>query len=767
MAFIQRFSVDNVNFLSRMPSSSESRCLTGPPSELSSQQSSQKLPLPPTETSPFNISPSQDLHYLETPLSKPELSTLSSILAYAVSKYGDECCFASRKVVGRAAGGAQSRVSGKDTDGSPIEESAQAKRTIAVGEWKYLTYNEVGKMVPTLSAGLTQIVKGRLHMFGRNSANWFMLSHAASMSNIPLVTLYPNSDKWIIIEILLQTHGRVVFVDSDLLGVLSEILFECPNISTIIYDQITTSVEDIKSTEACIAGLKTSFGVHLNIISLDQLHDLGNDILLGESESTANSKSRESEYESQKQSNKDRIWGIVYPLSNGKQNPLGVLITIGNMTASIANIHQILKTSTNRSDTYLSYLPLAFMLEYNLVNAFLLLGVTIGFGTNGILYLLPPPYSDLAIGCSGDIESFEPSILFGIPAWWDMIHGHVLEKIKEYSNDWQERFWKSAEQKPEHITDPIGVLSKMTICALERSIYLKPIREKFFGTRMRWLGVSCSMHAREKREFLGAVLSSSGRMVEVFSFMALSTMVTFMPPSRYNNRNTGMILPSLQIKLVSVAPDHFAHGSPPRGEIFIRGPSVPHMGYFKNPEASIAAFLDEGWVKTGIVAEWSPHKRCPGPTIIGSVNSLERRYIGDYVPLESLEAAYKKCRLVQDCCIIYSGRKTKPLAVIAVNETYFRKFCDYHLPNQTPGMQTDEILLSRPVNALVLNQLNVDARSYGVMDFELIGGAILVKDKLPKDSQRQKVKNENRGVLHIDRKQVRKIYAAEIEHEFS
>ncbi|KAH8146700.1 uncharacterized protein LAJ45_09383 [Morchella importuna] len=582
--------------------------------------------------------------------------------------------------------------------------------------------------------------------------------------------MYPNSDKWIIVEILLQTHGRVVFVDSDLLGILSEILFECPNVSTIIYEQITTSAEDIKNTEACIAGLKTSFGVYLKIISLEQLHDLGKAMLQCESESTTNSKSRESEYEGQKQSDGERIWGTVYPLSNGKKNPLGVLITVGNMVASIANIHQILKTSTNRSDTYLSYLPLAFTFEYNLLNAFLLLGVRIGFGTNGVLYLLPPPYSDLTMECSGDIESFEPSILFGIPAWWDTIHGHVLEKIKGYSNDWQERFWKSAEQKAEHITDPIGVLSKMTICALERSIYLKPIREMFFGTRMRWLGISCSMHAREKREFLGAVLSSSGRMVEVFSFMAMSTMVTFMPPSRYNNKNTGMILPSLQIKLVSVTPRYSALSSPPCGEIFIRGPSVPHMGYFKNPEASLAAFLDEGWVKTGILAEWDPYKRCPGPTIIGNVDSLERRYSGDYVPIESIEAAYRKCRLVQDCCIIYSGRKPKPLAVIAVNETHFRRFCDYHLPNQTPGMQIDEILLSRPVNTLVLNQLNANARSHGIMDFELIGGIILVKDELPKVSRSQKEKDESKNMhreLLVDRKQVRKIYAAEIEHEFS
>lgn len=81
-------------------------------------------------------------------------------------------------------------------------------------------------------------------------------------------------------------------------------------------------------------------------------------------------------------------------------------------------------------------------------------------------------------------------------------------------------------------------------------------------------------------------------------------------------------------------------------------------------------------------------------------------------------------------------------------------------------MQIDEILLSRPVNTLVLNQLNANARSHGIMDFELIGGIILVKDELPKVSRSQKEKDESKNMhreLLVDRKQVRKIYAAEIE----
>lgn len=81
-------------------------------------------------------------------------------------------------------------------------------------------------------------------------------------------------------------------------------------------------------------------------------------------------------------------------------------------------------------------------------------------------------------------------------------------------------------------------------------------------------------------------------------------------------------------------------------------------------------------------------------------------------------------------------------------------------------MDIDEILLSRPVNKLVLERLNVDARSHGVMDFESLGGLVLVKDELPKVPRPQIGNDENKDIhqrLQVDRKRVRKVYAAQIQ----
>lgn len=189
----------------------------------------------------------------------------------------------------------------------------------------------------------------------------------------------------------------------------------------------------------------------------------------------------------------------------------------------------LLKPAIRKDDTYLSYLPLCLMLEYALVSAMMLFGLTVGFATKAISYLLPPPYSELNIHCPGDIESFAPSILFGIPPWWDEIHAHVLDIIKANDQAWQEDFWRAVARKKAWLEHPVGIISSAAICTVDNTTWIRTVREKLFGTRVRWIGVSCAMEGPEKREFLGVVMSSGGKMVEGLSFMEMSTSVPFIP----------------------------------------------------------------------------------------------------------------------------------------------------------------------------------------------------------------------------------------------
>jgi long-chain acyl-CoA synthetase len=66
-------------------------------------------------------------------------------------------------------------------------------------------------------------------------------------------------------------------------------------------------------------------------------------------------------------------------------------------------------------------------------------------------------------------------------------------------------------------------------------------------------------------------------------------------------------MPSTEIKLLDV-PDvgYMANGSPPQGEICIRGPSVV-QGYYKRPDLNNdeTIFTEDGWFRTGDVGQWN------------------------------------------------------------------------------------------------------------------------------------------------------------------
>jgi long-subunit acyl-CoA synthetase (AMP-forming) len=183
--------------------------------------------------------------------------------------------------------------------------------------------------------------------------------------------------------------------------------------------------------------------------------------------------------------------------------------------AIVAGMHYALKSSLFKDDTYLSYLPLYIRLEYNLVNALFVSGVTIGFGTDIDTYLLSAPYNSNVCPVSyGDIQSFRPSILFGIRPWWDMIHGKVLQVVADRPAIEQKEFWYYLEKKREVVAGTFPRLASLSYL-FEKWGHIQEIRNGFFGERIRWIGVTCSMMTAEKRELLGLVFGGpKGIMVE-------------------------------------------------------------------------------------------------------------------------------------------------------------------------------------------------------------------------------------------------------------
>jgi len=81
-------------------------------------------------------------------------------------------------------------------------------------------------------------------------------------------------------------------------------------------------------------------------------------------------------------------------------------------------------------------------------------------------------------------------------------------------------------------------------------------------------------------------------IIEGYGLTETSPTLTLNRPGSFRFDSVGKPLPSLELRLDT------------DGEILARGPNV-FAGYFKDPDATAAAFTDDGWFRTGDIGRWT------------------------------------------------------------------------------------------------------------------------------------------------------------------
>jgi long-chain acyl-CoA synthetase len=109
-------------------------------------------------------------------------------------------------------------------------------------------------------------------------------------------------------------------------------------------------------------------------------------------------------------------------------------------------------------------------------------------------------------------------------------------------------------------------------------------------------------------------------------------------PSDMSTGNCGGVLPPSECCLLSVPDmDYLVTDSPnPRGELLLKGSTV-FSEYYKNPAETAKAFTEDGWFRTGDIAEIDSRGRVK---IIDRVKNVLKLAQGEYVSPERIENVY-------------------------------------------------------------------------------------------------------------------------------
>lgn len=145
-------------------------------------------------------------------------------------------------------------------------------------------------------------------------------------------------------------------------------------------------------------------------------------------------------------------------------------------------------------DFFLTFLPLAHILEFVFENACLVWGGTMGYGN-------PRTLSDRAMkNCKGDIRELRPTIIVGVPAVWETVKKGILDQLSKQPVFRQKVFWGAISLKSYLLQ------AGLPGPALLDAVVLKKIKEAT-GGRMRLCMNGGGPIAKETHHFISMAIA--------------------------------------------------------------------------------------------------------------------------------------------------------------------------------------------------------------------------------------------------------------------
>lgn len=286
-------------------------------------------------------------------------------------------------------------------------------------------------------------------------------------------------------------------------------------------------------------------------------------------------------------------------------NPKGVILTHKNLVANMSQIHKQVPIITEQF-TFLSLLPLSHMFEQ--MGGFLLplyRGAT-------IVYLRTLKPSAIMEALANE----EIFIIMSVPRLMQLLKTNIeLELEKKRLSTLFQKLLQLARQFP---------------IRLRRLIFF-PVQKKFGHNFTAFVSGGAPLD-KELFNFwnsMGFIVLEGYGLTETSPVLCVNTM------ERQVAGSVGPPLPGVQVKIE-------------KNELLVRGDNV-FPGYYENEQASRDAFTEDGWFRTGDLAEIRPDGWL---TIKGREKELIVTGAGINVYPDELEAALNRLPGLKESCVI-------------------------------------------------------------------------------------------------------------------
>ena len=488
-----------------------------------------------------------------------------------------------------------------------------AARYLADGEWRELTYAEVGEAIDELALGLIDlgIQSGdRVGILAGTRLEWTLASLAISAVGGVIVPVYqtnsPKECAWVVGN---SGARAVICEDAGQRAKIDEVRGELDALEHVIVIEPSSH----PPTPTASADL-----------DLEQLRERGRGRDRGELAA------RQEPVEPQD------AWTIIYT-SGTTGPPKGVVLTHAN-AMSVCEVVEELAFVKSDEATYL-YLPLAHVFALITQLASYDLGTSMIYFSGDTKKILE------------EIIATKPTYLPSVPRIFEKIYAAAMGIQEHASEEERERFRQAVKlgvevrRRRQH-GEPVPEEMEKQFEQADEQIFAN-VRQ-LFGGQVRQAVSGAAPIAADILEFFYAagvpVLEGWG-MTETTGVGTVATLDNF------KFGTVGRAVPSVELRI-----------SDEDGEIQMKGPNV-FREYWKNPDATRETFTEDGWLKTGDLGEIDDEGYVK---ITGRKKDIIITAGGKNLTPANIENDLKQSRFISQA-VMYGDRKPYPVAVITLD----------------------------------------------------------------------------------------------------
>ncbi|KAH7666587.1 long-chain acyl-CoA synthetase protein [Dioscorea alata] len=581
------------------------------------------------------------------------------------------------------------------------------------GPYLWKTYQQIYNEVLNAGSALKQLgaKKGsRIGIYGTNCPQWIVAMEACNGYSLICVPLYDTLGPGAVDYIIQHAEIDFVFVqDKKVKNILSP---DCNSVQQLKALISFTSVTKEESADAANFGIKAySWNDFLQMGKGNPSDPLPPQPL--------------------------DICSIIYT-SGTSGTPKGVILTHESHANYVRGVDLYMEQFEDKmtaDDIFLSFLPLAHILDRMIEEYFFHKGASIGYYQGDINALRE------------DLMELKPTFFVGVPRVFERVHEGILKALQE--------------QRPTRRMI-FNLLYKHKLFWMKSGYTHKTASP--FADYLAFGKVNARLGGRVRLMISGGAPLNT----EIEEFMRVTTCAYFgqgygltetcglsaigMPDDLSMLGTVGIPWIYTELRLVEVPEMGYdPFGVPSRGEICIRGKTL-FSAYYKEPELTKESIID-GWFHTGDIGEMSPEGVLK---IIDRKKNIFKLSQGEYVAGEYLEKVYGFAPIVEDLWVYGDSLKSMLVAVVAPHEDNTKRWAK---ANGHVGSFAELCLLNE-LKTYILSELKQIAQKNELRGFEYIRGVVV--DPRPFDIERELVtptmKKRRPQMLKYYQTEINKVY---------